>query len=132
MSSAPASSSKPQDIIQQAAAAIKRPKPPVAIREAVNAKLYLVQPSEMDYVLVTKDGSDTTKTTGLYVLDSDHTNNDTNRGLVATDKTTITAVHAMTNHRACLTPSDIKHRAKIKSVSLSQKTTLSYWTDTFL
>lgn len=135
MSSAPPASSKSQDIIQQAAA-IKRPKPPVASRESVNAKLYLVQPNEMDYVLVTKDGSDATKTTGLYVLDtvpaSDCTNNDINRGLVATEKTIITAVHAMTNHRACLTPSDIKYRAKIKSVSLSQKTTLSYWTDTFL
>ena len=135
MSSALAAASKPQDIIQQAAA-IKRPKPPVASRESVNAKLYLAQPNEMDYVLVTKDGSDANKTTGLYVLDtvpaSDYTNNDINRGLVPTDKTTVTAVHAMTNHRACLKPSDIKHRAKIKSVSLSQKTTLSYWTDNFL
>ena len=69
MSSALAAASKPQDIIQQAAA-IKRPKPPVASRESVNAKLYLAQPNEMDYVLVTKDGSDGNKTTGLYVLDT--------------------------------------------------------------
>ena len=66
MSSAPVASSKPQDSIQQAAA-IKRPKPPVASRESVNAKLYLVEPKEMNYVLVTKDGSDPPKTTGLYV-----------------------------------------------------------------
>ena len=135
MSSAPQASSHPQDNNEQTAAK-KRPKPPVASRASVNAKLHLVEPKELDYVLVTNDGLDTTKKTGLYVLDtvpaSECTNDDTNRGLDAPDRTTVTTVHAMTNHRACLKPSDIKCRAKIKSVNLSQKTILSYWTDTFL
>ena len=131
------------------------PKPPIASRDSVNAKLHLVPPNKMDYVLVTKNVSDTNHTTGLYVLDplpdsddcaqpSDWTNNDikdttkvTNTTAAASkvcanDNATVTPVHAMTNHRTGLKPSDIKYRAKIKAVNMSEKTTVSYWTDTFL
>jgi len=129
------------------------PKPPIASRESVNAKLQLVPPNKMDYVLVTKNGSDTN--TGLYVLDPLPANDDcdqpgdrrntevkdntnvTNTAAnasknVANDNATVTPVHAMTNHRTGLKPSDIKYRAKIKAVNMNEKTTVSYWTDTFL
>jgi len=116
------------------------PKPPIASRESVNAKLHLDPLPKTDYVLVTKTVSDTNHKTGLYVLDTlqpndDHdqaTTTDTNTSVAATATTTVTPVHALTNHRAGLKLSDIKYRAKMKAFNCSQKTTLSYWTDTFL
>ena len=146
---APLSESLIQDI-----SCIKGPKPPIASRESVKAKLHLVDQNKLDYVLVTRNISDAATTTGLYVLDTvpargdtaepgAGTNDDTsdkagtsdkvsNTGTVAANKTTVTPVHAMTNHRAMIKPSDIKYRAKMKAVTVSEKTTLSYWTDTFL
>ena len=145
---APLSESLIQDI-----SCIKGPKLPIASR-AVNAKLHLVDQNKLDYVLVTRNISDAATTTGLYVLDTVQargdtaepgagTNDDTsdkagtndkvsNTGTVAANKTTVTPVHAMTNHRAMIKPSDIKYRAKMKAVTMSEKTTLSYLTDTFL
>ena len=140
---APLSESLIQDI-----SCIKGPKPPIASRESVNAKLHFVDQNKLDYVLVTRNISDAATTTGLYVLDTvparvdtaepgAATNDDTsdkvsNTSIVAANKTTVTPVHAMTNHRAMIKPSDIKYRAKMKAVTMSEKTTLSYWTDTFL
>ena len=103
---------------------IKGPKPPLASRESVNAKLCLSQPKVIDYVLVTKQRSDISPISGLYVLDttSDATN----------DNNAVTPVHAMTNHRRVLKPSDIKYRDRRRAVSMSDKTRVTYWTDTYL
>eukprot|EP00092_Neocalanus_flemingeri_P018898 GFUD01020466.1.p1 GENE.GFUD01020466.1~~GFUD01020466.1.p1 ORF type:complete len:341 (-),score=118.29 GFUD01020466.1:13-1035(-) len=126
------------------------PKPPIASRDAVNAKLHLVPPHRTDYILVTRNVSDTNQKTGLYVLDHLPASGDCDQPgdirdtPVTTDTTapatkhapadtaTVTPVHAMTNHRTGLKPSDIKYRAKIKAENMTEKTTVSYWTDTFL
>ena len=114
---------------------VKPPKPPIASRESVNAKLHLVHPSKADYVLVTKNRAEATQRTGLYVLDSDDkvtaTAGDISK-VVTGDKATVTTVHAMTNHRAVIKPSDIKYRAKIRAVSVQENKTVTYWTDTYL
>ena len=114
---------------------VKPPKPPIASRESVNAKLHLVHPSKADYVLVTKNRAEATQRTGLYVLDSDDKGTATAGDIskvVTGDKATVTPVHAMTNHRAVIKPSDIKYRAKIRAVSVQENKTVTYWTDTYL
>ena len=114
---------------------VKPPKPPIASRESVNAKLHLVHPSKADYVLVTKNRAEATQRTGLYVLDSDDTDTATAGDIskvVTGDRATVTPVHAMTNHRAVIKPSDIKYRAKIRAVCLQENNTVTYWTDTYL
>jgi len=126
---------------------IRGPKPPVASREAVNAKLQL-NPSKQEYIVVTRDHP--SSNTGLYVLDSGMTEAEptkpadiitrtsvTSRVMAGVkgggaDPATVTPVHAMTNHRTGLKPSDVKHRARIKAGTQGEKTTVTYWTDTFL
>jgi len=120
-------------------ASIKGPKPPIASRESVNAKLHLNRPHIMDYVLITKNRSSASQASGLYVLDTEPASDEkvTDAGadiskVVTSDNTTVTPVHAMTNHRRVLKPSDIKYRAKRRAVSMSDKTRVTYWTDTFI
>merc|ERR1711981_619834 len=57
-------------------AAIKGPKPPIASRESVNAKLHLARPQIMDYVLITKNRSSASQASGLYVLDTEPASDD--------------------------------------------------------
>ena len=106
---------------------IKGPKPPLASRESVNAKLHLTQPKVIDYVLVTKQRSDISPISGLYVLDTTSV-----AGVATNDNNAVTPVHAMTNHRRVLKPSDIKYRDRRRAVSMSDKTRVTYWTDTYL
>ena len=47
---------------------VKSPKPPIASRESVNAKLHLVQPSKADYVWVTKNRADAPQRTSCMCL----------------------------------------------------------------
>ena len=108
------------------------PKPPIASRESVNAKLHLAQPKMIDYVLVTKKRSDISHISGLYVLDTASDVGEDISGVATNDNNTVTPVHAMTNHRQVLKPSDIKYRDKRRAVSMSDKTRVTYWTDTYL
>jgi hypothetical protein len=93
-----------------------------------------------EYVLVT----DNLSKPGLVVLDSED-NDETdkisilnnNLNIITTDRTAIlpqqrSALRQMTNHRAAVKPSDIKHRDKVKTVTKEHKTLLSYWSDSFL
>ena len=107
-------------------------KPPIASRESVNAKLHLSQPKMIDYVLVTKKRSDISHISGLYVLDTATDVGEDISGVATNDNNTVTPVHAMTNHRRVLKPSDIKYRDKRRAVSMSDKTRVTYWTDTYL
>lgn len=56
-------------------------------------------------------------------------------------KTIVSPIHQMTNHKMGLKPSDIKYRAKLKTVmsgvtaleeQVDDKTTVTYWTEPFL
>jgi len=111
---------------------IKGPKPPLASRESVNAKLHLTQPKVIDYVLVTKQRSDISPISGLYVLDTTSDVVENISGVATNDNNAVTPVHAMTNHRRVLKPSDIKYRDRRRAVSMSDKTRVTYWTDTYL
>ena len=111
---------------------IKGPKPPLASRDSVNAKLHLTQPKVIDYVLVTKQRSDISPISGLYVLDTTSDVVENISGVATNDNNAVTPVHAMTNHRRVLKPSDIKYRDRRRAVSMSDKTRVTYWTDTYL
>jgi len=94
-----------------------------------------------EYVIVT----DNLSKPGLVVLDSgDNDEGDkisiinNNLNIMTTDRTVLqmshhrSALRQMTNHRAAVKPSDIKHRDKVKTVHREHKTLLSYWSDPFL